>query len=254
MPTASAITAFVRRPRTTDNRGLIVEQRPWPDATGKVTRLTLIGAIAARLYGSDTPEVDCGVDVDGFNTAVYVYAWDQDLAYDCGLTHGTMQPVMREEVEIREAVSFTLTTEAALKYPLRSLVSVEWLDDVWDGNGAVLARPSLSVDDNNVVSSQPIYGSAEVVYTVLRDTYPIHIFPRGDAAANVFQSVFWAAWDGGVKLCEIDSPPGAEEDYAADKDCRGGIIILITPADDPDLPPEPTRDREITLDYCEDFQ
>jgi len=251
MPTASAITSFVRRPRP-ESRGLVLEQAPWPKGTGRVSKLQIILAAAASLFGLEPPEIDCGVDGDGFHTAVYAYPYDPGMAYRCGVTHGTLAKPVRAEVTIRDQVSFALATEAALKYPLRELVSIEWMAEVWSADGAVVANPALTVDSENVRSGAPIYGTAEVVYITLRDTHGLTVPPRDDAVENVFQSVFWAAWDGGVKLLEIEPPEGAEEDFAADIACTGGSI-LQTPPDEPDLP-EPTRDRTITLDYCEDYK
>jgi len=253
MATAALIGSFVRPGSSGSGGRLIVEQRPWPEGTGKVTRLAIIRSIAARLYDSEAPGIDCGVDAYGFATAAYVYPDPPELAYDCGLTHGLLRPVMRAEVIIRETVSFTLTTEAALKYPLRQLVSVAWLDEVWDGAGAVLDQPALSAAAGAVRSARPIYGSATVVYTTLRDTHPIQVYPRADAVAGNYESVFWANWAGGVKLLQIDPPDDAEEDYQLQTTCAGSSTLVI-PADDPDQPPEPSRDREITLSYCEDFK
>jgi len=251
MPTASAITAFVRRPRPV-NRGLILEQAPWPKGTGRVSRLQIILAAAARLFGLEPPEIDCGVDGDGLHTAVYVYPYDPDLAYGFGVTHGTLSRPIRAYVTQRELVSFSLTSEESVEYPLQELVSVDWPDEVWSEEGAVITGPALSVDGETVRSAAPIYGTAEVIYKTLRITHGLQIPARDDAVENVYQSAFWANWAGGVKLLPIKPPEGAEEDYAFRIECTGGSILQFPPEDDP--PPAPSKDRTITLDYCEDFK
>jgi len=254
MATASAITAFVRRPRSDgDSRGLIIEQAPWPKGTGRVSPLQIILAADAQLFGLEPPEIECGVEGDGFTTAVYVYPYDPGLAYRCGVTHGSLAHPVRTTVTMRETVSFAMATEATLKYPLRELVSIDWLAEVWSAAGAVVANPALSVDGETVRSAAPIYGTAEVVYTTLRDSYGLQITARDDAVENVYQSVFWADWNGGVKLLVIEAPEGAEEDHEFQIECTGGSVLQIPP-DDPDQPPAPSKDRTITLDYCEDFK
>jgi hypothetical protein len=251
MPTASTITAFVRRPPPV-NRGLLLEQMPWPKGTGRVSRLQIILAAAARLFGLEPPEIDCGVDGDGLNTAVYAYPYDPGLAYGFGVTHGNLSKPVRAEVVMREYVSFALTDEETVKYPLQELVSVDWQDEVWSADGAVIAGPALSVDGETVRSAEKLYATALVVYKTLRDTHGLQVPPREDAVGNVYQSVFWANWDGGVKLLPIEAPEGAEEDYEFKIECTGGSILDLPPDEDP--PPAPSIDRTITLDYCENFK
>jgi len=252
MSTASVIGSFVRRPRP-ENRGLILEQAPRKKGVGRVSRLQIILAAAARLYGLEPPEIDCGVDGNGFRTAVYAYPYDPDLAYRFGVTHGFLSGPIREEVVMRELVSFSLTSEAKLEYPLRELVSIDLPTEVWSEEGAVIPGPQLSVVDGETVrSARPIYGTAEVIYKTLRDTHGLQIAAREDAVGNVYQSAFWAAWDGGNKLLPIEAPDGAEEDYELGIECTGGTTLDIPP--DEDTPPAPSLDRTITLDYCEDFK
>ena len=252
MPTGSAITSFVRRPRSV-GKGLILEQMPWPKGVGRVSRLQIILAAAARLFGLDPPEIDCGVNGDGFHTAVYVYPYDPDLAYGFGVTHGSLSTPIRALVIKREYAVFKLSDEATLEYPLQELVSVDWPDEVWSGDGSVIPGPDLSVDGQAVRSTKKVRGTALVVYKTLRITHGLQITAREDVVENVYQSVFWANWDGGVKLLPIEPPEGAEEDYQFKIECTGGDVLDLPP-DDPDAPPAPSIDRTITLDYCEDFQ
>jgi hypothetical protein len=250
MTTATAITEFVRR-RTAADFELILEQKPYAKGVGRVSRLQIILAAAARMFGLEPPEIDCGIESDGMHTAVYAYPSDLSVHYDVGVTHGSLTETVREEVSIRELVSFSLTSTEQLKYPVKELESVTWMADVWGEDGAVVADPALDVSDGSVTTSAPIYGTAEVIYTTTRDTHGLRVGARQDAVENVFQSVFWAHWNGGVELLVIEPPEGAEEDYAFRIECTGGDV-LDTP-DDPSTPTAPSNDRTITLDYCEDF-
>lgn len=248
---SSTLSTELRRPaRHAATSGLLVEQAPWTGGVGRVTRINLVEAVAAVFYGSEENEIDCGVDGDAFESGLFVYPFDLALNFTPGLTHGTLGPRLYEEVEVRERLSFSLETEARVKYPIRSIKSCDWLADTWDAQGAVGKNPALSFDGPLLKTSAPVYGTAEVVYMTSRFGYQMTIEAREDSVENVYQSVAWVRYAGGVEMLEIEPPPGAEADYLNDTDCRFGTGGIKVPPR-PFVPPDgfPVYDS-VKIDYC----
>jgi len=255
MSTVSTIATIVR-PQPPESRGLILEQEPVEDETvGTITKLTIVLTMAARLFGLDDPEpVDCGMDGDAFETNVFVYPYEPELIYNIGVTNGALGSGTLGEHSVTEILSFSLDTEQSVRYPVNEFISASWVGDVWSADGEVVGQPGIEWDDGTVTVAEKIYGSLEVRYTTLRYAHSLRVAAREDAVENVFQSVVWANWNGGVKLLEIDAPPGAEEDYAAGVECTGGEIGEVNPDDDPPVPPPgQSADRTINLNYCRDY-
>ncbi len=255
---ASLITGFVKRPAASGDSFVMLEQQSWDPKIGKVTRLDLIKALENSVLGSSNSlSVDCGVDFDGqsYTTIVYAYPSPADLRFKVGLTNGEFTAPTVVELTVREAVSFALETEQSLTYPVRRFVAAEWAADVWNEAGSVVARPAITRDGQTMSVPEPIYGTAYVEYTTVRYVYSANIPARSDDPENVFQSIFYAWWDGGIELLKLSAPDGAESSYSSQMNCWGERV-LINPddEDDPAAPSMvPTRNKEITLNYCDDF-
>lgn len=249
---SSLITAFTARPAV-DNRGLLLEQQPWDPTTGLVTRLDLVQALSARLFDTTQATVDCGLDGSGFDATVFVYPYDPALVYEIGVTHGALDSPSRVDLEVREAVSFSLDTGQGLKYPLQQLIGWEWAGEVWSESGVVIPAPAVTVDGQEVKVAEKIYGTLYVRYRTLRYVYNLRIEARESSPENVFSSVVWARWSGGVRLLIIDRPKNAEENYQNSTDCRGGSIVIIEPGPDDPPPVADPVNRTITKNYCEDY-
>ena len=254
---ASLITPIVARPKTdNDDSYLIIEQEPWAKGVGKVTRLDLVRALESVIFAEESEvEIDCGLDDGGssYTTLVYVYPSPESLAFNVGLTNGTLSEPTLVELQVKEAVDFSLTDQGELTYPVKNVISSAWAADVWDAAGSVVSASPPVVDGQTAEVDEVIYGTAYIEYTTLRYVYAVQVFARDEDPENVFQSVFYAWWNGGIEMLEIDAPDGAEHSYTYDVRCDGGSNVIIDPDDDEDPPRAVPVNKTITLDYCDNF-
>ena len=258
METSSLIISIVQNPalsRLSDY--LLIEQEPWARDIGKVTRLNLIKALEAVIFAGDNADsVDCGlIDGQRYTTLVYVYPSRDDLAFAVGLTNGSYTEPTIIDVLVKEPVSFNLTDVTDLTYPVKTVLSSSWAADVWDEAGDVITIAPPVVDGLAATVEQKIYGTAYIEYITRRFVYSVIIPARTDEPENVFQSYFYAWWDGGILMEALTAPDAAEYGYANNVSCRGGLSNLIVPPDeDPDDTPKAVPvDKTITLNYCDDF-
>lgn len=231
---------------------LVLEQEEWSASNGVPTKIDLVNEITKSVYGSnDSANVDCIISDGCFKTNILVYPYDENLNYNIGVTYGTLGNVSISEVEVSELVRFSLEKESKTKYPIHTLLSYEWFTDVYDESGIMLVKPTLSVEESIVKSTREIYGTAKVKYKTLRHLRVLNIIAR-DAVENVYQSVVYTNWDGGVKLLEVKPPKGSEEDFANNETClTRSLLHMGSPNDDY---PEPIADstyEEVNILYCE---
>lgn len=230
---------------------LILEQEEWNDNINHFTTMDLIDQVEDSLYETVYSNYECGVEDGTFVTALFVYPYDTNLAYNLKVTWGDLSDSSISEIIVKESINFSITRELELKYPVRSIVSYNWYAGVWDGEGNPLVEPNISFDGQKVITDQDVYGSLRVVYKTERHTYRVEIQAREDVVENFFTSVAYAWWDGGITMLEIESPVNAEDDYFKGLTCRNRSIVSTT-KDDPDWQP-PTADSEdetINIDYC----
>lgn len=232
---------------------LVLEQEKWDACKGVPTKIDLLNEITKSIYNdTDSANVDCVVENGSFSTAIMVYPYDPNLNYDIGVTHGTFREMSIVEVEVNELVRFSLDNESKTKYPVQTLISFSWYTDVYDEKGILQLKPNLSVINSIVKSSKKIYGTAKVKYKTLRHLRILDITAREEDIENVYQSVVYTNWDGGVKMLEVEPPEGAEEDYSNDVTCTTRALLHM--GDDNDDLPMPTADstyEEVNILYCE---
>lgn len=244
---------------------LIIEQRPWPANTGILTNGGMVRHIIEALYGQIVPEdedtgsspVNCGLDNLGrIVSEVWVYPYTSGLWYQLQLSHGTLdleemkvEPVRQVEVLNFKPGSSTLQT----KYPVRAIESVRWLGEQHDADLNPIEPPDLSVTGvMEITTSVPVYGAASVIYQTERHVYPIIIPPREDAPENLYSSVAYAVYTGGLVWEPMTPPPGAEE-YQGYGENGCGYGSTSFPDDDdppPAVPDNAQADREIIVDWC----
>jgi hypothetical protein len=248
---------------STNGDYLIIEQKEYEESVGKVTMLDITKALSNLLLpdSSDPSLVDCGMNADGisFFTTVYVYPYPEELIYDTGITHGIASPSGSGIVTETEELNFSLDNKVTLKYPVHLIISTKWIGgDVYLDDGTKTLGPPVTAYGNELSTSKKVYGVLEVVYKTKRDSYNVLITARLTASENVFQSAFYARFDGGVEIMNVEPPPNAEENYAngvncANADYAGGSNLVIPTDDDDDIPTVEASNIVIGLSYCEDF-
>jgi hypothetical protein len=236
---------------------LILRQEEW-GKIGKTTKLDLVKALEAQIFGGDVLPIGCGLDEDGtsYTCTVYAYPRPNNLAFNIGITNGTISGAIRQAVLVRETVSFSLSDSASLSLPADSLVGLEWnSQELWNEYGEAVPPPSISHDDGVITAGSKVYGDAVATYWTTRLTYTVRVPVREESVENVFASTVYAWWDGGIELLTLSDPPNAEKNYTGKTNCFGGSSLGIGDDDDPQGPPvAPSGGEEvINLNYCEDF-
>lgn len=224
---------------------IILEQAEYPSGTGYTTKANIIGVISSYLYSFDTVTVDCGVEDGTFTTTMYAYPSSEGLNFFTGLTYGTSGDGVHKTITVTETISFKLTNEEQVSYPIKEIVNVSWNGRVFDENGRTTNNPSLSFNGRTVTSDKTTYSQVEITYKTFRVSYKLTISAREDSVENVFQSVFYAVFDGGVVMKEVKAPDGAEDDYTNDTTCGWRSIVNIRDPEDE----EPTISQNNKTEY-----
>lgn len=245
----SLSVTYSRPPAATAGPGLILEQAT--AESGRVTRLDLVKALASRLYGGQAPKVDCGLRDGEFATAVLVFPYDPAMAYEIGVTWGRLSPPVISEVEVDEILQFSLADRVETKYPVQDLVGLDPIDTCWDETGGVIQDTPAAVWDGSAVTlDRKIYGSLRIRYITIRHSRTLHIPAREDIDRDFFQSVAWAAWNGGAKLLDLTVP---KVRYANDDGCAYRLLdhwIVNIPDEEIRPPTTDGVDRTVRIDYC----
>lgn len=237
---------------------LFLEQEPWPDGTGEVTRVDLLAAIAANIFNVGETKIFCGMNDDGsFTTAIHAYPADLNLVYRIGTTWGALSGRSVEQEVITEYVEFTGSDSDRLEYPAQAIISRDIFFNALDLQLGTIPTPALTFSGQNVSASVPCYATYEVKYRVTRHVYQLVIFPRElpanidrSQASDMFGAVAWAAWEGGVApLLSVQAPPGAVETYQTGAtDCGsngGGGSVAVESKGGETI--------EKSVDYCETY-
>ena len=231
----------------------MIEQVPWDKYAGQVTKSVIVAYLQAMMYGHNEPEPDCPLNSDrSFSTMVLAYPRDPDLDYRIALTHGELSARTVTGMEFTEVVNVRLENTVRLRYPAREIVSIAFMDVVYDETGAVVDPPAVAWNGAEIELSSPVYGALEVTYRLLVHGYEVTVPERDEAVESRYSSVLYARWDGGVTWLELNPPPGAEENGDAGADCWWPVITgTVSGPDDPDSGPTDTHaNRVIRVDYC----
>ena len=230
---------------------LMIEQEPWTKYTGYLTKTSLVKALVNRLYGGQySGLVDCGMDGDQLSVAVHVYPYNPFLSYNFFASSGVLSSPVVDQFDHEEIVNIALDESAGLQYPAQEIISADWLGDVWDVDGNIIAGPDPAIDQQGIVFARPVYGALRVQYAVIRHVYQLDVVRR-QAVENQYSSVVYAVYDGGLRWLEIEPPPGAEE-FAAGSECGygSGGSGSVTDESGGSIPTEVFGNRVIKKDYC----
>lgn len=235
--------------------GLILEQEDWDPGVGYITKLQLVNFLDARFYGGTDYNVECDIEDGSFLTVINAYPYQPSLAYSIGVTHGQFQEYKVSSPEEQEIVTFSQTSTTLARYPVHSFLDYEWQGKVWDPYGNEITPPTLNILSDNITfdCGTPVVGTVKVVYKTLKHSRLLRVTAREDEVENVYSSVVWANWHGGVELLVVAAPNGAEDDYSNDEDCsdRTFPTVEITPPDPSDSIPDAGPVFETTeIDYC----
>ena len=230
---------------------------------GIVTKTKLVQGLSAAVFGGIPPQGDCGLEVEGGNTyftvGIHAYYFPANLIFEARITHGFLSGGITKLVKLQERVKFKLSNTSQVRYGISNLVSIKWESPgnkqvVWDENGAQIPPPRLEINDNELTTAnfKKVYGVAVVTYYTRRKEYTARIYARGNVPENLFQSVAWARWDGGVDMEQLNSPTGASSDTLSGTACynRTGSTD-VTGKDDDDVPRPKGSDRTCDVNYCE---
>lgn len=222
---------------------------------GIITKTKLMEGMSYSMFGGYPPAGDCGLEAEGgdvfFTAGIHAYYHPAGLAFTVGLTHGSLMGGMHRSLKLEERVQFKLTSSAQVRYGINHLVSIKWEGDTWDKYGKIVNNPKLVLEGNDLLATQPLYGVAVVTYYTLRAEYSAKITARKDVPENLFESVAYARWNGGVDMESVDAPTGASEDTLNGIQCynRTGSTS-VTGNDDDDVPVGSPKDITCDVDYC----
>lgn len=261
--TASATIRIAYANDRHSSGSLLLKQEEW-GKLGRTTMLDLVKALEAQvLGGGSAPLIDCGINADGgvtsYSCAVYAYPVPADLAFNIGITNGTISGPIVQPITVRETVSFSLSDSETLSLPVNedSDVTLQWNSaELWNEYGEAIQPPTISHAGGTIVAGQRVYGDAIATYHSFRQVYTVTVPAREDSIENVFSSTVYAWWDGGIELLTLSAPPNAEDNYRENTNCFGGSDLIINDTtDDPTRPPTVPSGGEkvISLNYCEDF-
>lgn len=255
MTDQATLTVRFDSPDINSNDTLRLEQKPWDDV-GKTTAIDIIRGMASMFFDEPKEEQDCGYDLTdrSMSTEIYAYPSRPDLVFRIGVTMGLLGGGVLESVPVNETIDFRLQSSATANYVANGDIVAAWSGKTYNAEGDIISPPVINIDNDGGISiDQNVYGSMRVSYKTMRYRYSLWVSPRVDSPENSYQTVVWAAWDGGVALLQVEPPPGAEEDLLGDTDCtdRGGNLVIGPDDDDDPLPiVEPGKEEEIYLDYC----
>ena len=235
---------------------LMLEQEPWGDYVGVLTKLHFVRYLHGLLYGSDdeSEPVDCGWG-DRLALTVYAYPLAPGVRYRLASTVGIIEEMRQETVQERQSVSFDLERSASLPRPATRILASEWLAGPYTTGGARVSAPALSVSGREVISPIPLFGSVWLTLELQRGSCMI-VIDRDEAepllAAGWSEFVVGMPAGGRPVALDLDAPPGAEEMAKLGLACgRGSAGNTVDWPPDQGEPIAQPRDKHVECDYCE---
>jgi len=273
---------------------LLLEQEDWESNTGKVTvsdmatqfianLQTMVGSIPATgVAGSTAADTTspstslmsspvCGVSGGSLKTTIHAYIYRRGKPYTIKTTNGTLTPASIDlNYSVTELVTFSNRDRVDLKYPCHRIVSTTWKNAVYDTARNRVYEPRVSNDVYSLQLTEKVTGVLSVEYVTYRESYSLNATPLADALENVFDTVVYARYSGGVVWLDINVPEGSD-DYAKNTiDCGfgSGTNVPGTGANGtytgsgtgfshkgdsdkwPPKHPGDTTDKKTYIDYC----
>ncbi len=249
----SALTVQFQSPAAETAEELILEQIPWDNYIGKVTTGAMMNYLKALMYGyeEDGSSVDCGLDANNaYSCVVMAYPDDPNMAYIMRVTHGDVGSCVVKNVDFTELVNIKLASEAKLKYPAQSIVSVNFIGSTYDDQGRIVPHPAVTFSGRTITLDASVYGIMLIVYEIITHGYTVTVPRREIAEENYYSSIVFANWAGGKIHLELEPPPSAEDLAAKQLDCWS-VFSPFERAPGKECPPQ-TRiaDRDTTVEYC----
>lgn len=238
---------------TADSLDLLqIEQSDWSTATGRVSKGGMFRSLREMLYGEDAgQQVDCGFTSGSVVCLIDVYPLEPGLAYQFAASYGFLSDRYEETAVETELLNFSLVDTVTPSHPAREIQRAEWVDEVYDSEGNILAPPQLTIVGDEIRTPLPVYGAVEATYTTERHSYTLTISRRTDAVDNFYTAAVYGWYDGGVDWLVLEMPPGIEAfNLNADAVC-GWSGSSSAEFEEPNGGDQPvSADRETVLDYC----
>lgn len=250
-------------------------------ATGLITSSAIASSLLATLQdmAGDAASVvsysiDCGVNADGsINTVFYAYIYDDSRPFRIETTNGTIVlTAIESSYAVTELLTFSSANTLELQYPCNHVQSFVWKNTVLDSGNNKVYNVTHDTDKFSVTLSEKVYGVAEITYLTRRNVYQLRSTQIPDATENIFDSVVYAYYDGGVEWLEITMPEGSDNFADPETECgyhagSAAVSTIVNPdyggagsqtyiekGDDgkawPPKHPGGTTDKKIYIDYC----
>ena len=228
---------------------VLLEQEAWDPYINYLTKAGVIGYLNAKLFNAPQPASNCASADGSYTTTLYAYPSQADLTYAARVSWGVIGDRMGGVVDYTEVIQCDLLTEIRPKYPAVSITRYEWIGDTYDREGSLIPKPEVTLGEQDLTLSQPVYGTLFVTYKVVQHRYPVAVSPRPEAVENKLTSFAYALWSGGNEFMELEAPDGAEGGECNGA-LKGGSSINFNEGD-PDNPGYVDGEDEIhEFDYC----
>lgn len=246
---------------SSSSANVLLEQKEWNSNVGYVTKANFIKFIGRSFYGTNTDynwgeSADCGFDGDELPIIMYAYPSPSNLPFTIDASYGILSDGTQDIAVKKEAIKFSLSNEARIKYPVYEMIDISPVGSFYDIHGEIISFDSINitVSGQNIKLSKKVYGTIRFIYTSLRYSYVLTLNKRDEEETyeNFYSSVVWAGWNGGLTWKEVELPPGAD---GFDNDCgwgsSSGDVDVIDGSDrSPKFPKAAGANRRITRDYC----
>jgi hypothetical protein len=163
-------------------------------------------------------------------------------------SHGELGVRQEFTENFRELLQVKLTKPTdpvSTSYPIRSLVSYEWIGDVYNKEGEVIEKPVINLVRGEFFIPSRVYGTIDVEYSVEKHIYSLKVMQReGEDEERSWDSVVFATYKGGVEWEEVK--PSASIDV--DSPCQEYWVKFVIGDDDPHY--ANPSDKFTKMDYC----
>jgi hypothetical protein len=199
---AEIVFVFQEPPIEYSEMGLRIEQEPWKNTTGVMTKAIMYDFLKSFI-SADVIEnnVDCGISEDGcVYCNILVYPYPAELVYTLHASYGELGDRQVEEVTAEDIVIFNGTNQYNLGVVPASAgeftfkLGASWIGTVFNEEGEAIDNPFVQATSDGTISiDQKAYGLLKVEYTYNRHKYELKISPRDDDT-DIFGAVVYGIW------------------------------------------------------------